>query len=170
MRKSIAFVAGLVLLAAVLAGTGCKPRDAKKAALAMMPSPASNPCAVSNFMGTIGMDQWCRQMYYDTYDSDDLFADCGGEYGSPEQVFAINIPYAMTVNIVAVGEGYPCLTVRRNCDPNDEGAIVDGALSPGASELYVYLEPGTYYVVIESLYGPFEYWWGLCDSLPDHAT
>lgn len=171
MKKTFAFVLTLAVLVAALAGTGCKPRDAKKLALALAPVASVNPCNVSNFVASIGPDQWCQEMFYDTYSSDNVFNACGiGEYNSPDQVFAITVPYAMVVDVVASGEGYPCISVRRNCDPNDDSAIVGSTYGSGWAEMYLELEPGTYYVVIESLYGAFEYWWGLCGGSPDSVV
>lgn len=168
MKKTIAFFAGLALLVAALSGTGCKPRDAKKLALAMAPQPAVNACNVSNFIGSVGTDGFCNEIYGDTYDAENLFDDYDYGYASGgENVYAINIPYTMDVEIVVSAEGIPVLTVRRNCDPNDMDAIIDGTISEGWATVYVTLEPGTYYVVIDSLYGAFNYWWGICDGIPD---
>lgn len=161
MRKAIAFILGVGLLAAVLAGTGCKPRDIRNLVTPYVPSaPAGTDCATS---GTYTFDG-----YLDFYVSEPTgstrFQDCGAPYVPPQRVYEIVVEEGGWLEIDAYDFDCPVyLSFRSSCDPNDTSDVLcpyDSGCDEGCwAELPdEYYEAGTYYLVVYTMDGGCDGW------------
>jgi hypothetical protein len=182
MRKTIGWLTCLLVLTAVILGTACKARDAKKLAMALAPKLAANPCGSASYLGNIGPENFCEAMDGNTAGYADVFDDCGYARTSgrttaaaskavdmvsqgSENVYSFTLTEGMWISVdVFNASGFPCLSVRTNCDPNDHEAVLNTYMGEGYAYFSGYLEPGTYYVVIDSPFGDMNYQWGICDE------
>jgi hypothetical protein len=177
MRKTIAFILGVALLAVALSQTACKPRDAKKFAMALGPKISANPCAIPQYVRAISEDEHCMTIYGDTSGKEPVF-NPGDMNAAGQDVYSFTIPYGMWVYITgcpysgssngATGQAVVFnpeigFSIRDNCDPDGDMISVGGG-SPCASSSE-YLEAGTYYVVVSTSEGYPEYYFYISSDL-----
>jgi len=171
MKKAIAFMVGVAVLAGLLAGTGCKSRDVKKLALGMGPVPVTNTNAC-NVAGTYVVNgSGCPEgLEGDTYGASGPFREC--DFSGTQRVYEMIVTSPTTFAAYAVTwDGDIGISLRRNCNPgSSESDVVDCNCCQYEGEYYAAIYPmplsaGTYYLVIDTLEGPTEFEFGFCDDL-----
>jgi hypothetical protein len=173
MRKTIAFLAGTLVLAAFLAGTGCKSRDVKGLGLALGPVPpvATPSCPAAARYNLDGTGCW-GDYSDDTYDNPSGTAtECG--FSGRQKVYEVVMTrsdylYAYVYSY----DNYVGISVRRNCNPGaNRDDVIDCSCCSYDGDYYSNvmagpLSAGTYYVVVDTPDGPADYYYGFCVGAP----